>query len=162
MPRDELLLGNVDADESGPVVGDTEVPPMLTSKMVLAVVSRGVDGEPPGELVVAESVVELIVEPSILPGLEPEEDPTGLMAELVGVTKLELDGIVSAVGDTTLDEAVLWKPPSLVDALCATAVLPVIGIVIEVEEELVSWKVVAREVESLEDRTNVVPDNIGF
>lgn len=156
------MLGNGDADESSPVVDNTEVPPMLMSKMVLAVVTRGVDGEPPGELVVAESVVELVVEPSIVPGPESEEDPTGLMAELVGVTKLGLDGIVSAGGDTALNEAVLWKPPSLVDALCATAVLPVIGVVVEVEEELVRWKVVAREVESLEDRTNVVPDNIGF
>ncbi|KAK1838440.1 hypothetical protein CCHR01_18941 [Colletotrichum chrysophilum] len=119
VPRDELLPGDGDGDESGPVVDDTEIPPMLMSKMVLAVVTRDVDGEPPGE-VVENSVVELGVELNTVPGPEPTEDPTGLMAELLGVTELGLDGRVSAGGDIALDEAVLWKPPSLVGVLCTT------------------------------------------
>ncbi|KAK2774462.1 hypothetical protein CKAH01_03695 [Colletotrichum kahawae] len=130
--------------------------------MVLAVVTGDVDGKPLGELVVAEFVVDPVVEPKTEPGPEPEEDSTGLMTELVGVTKLELDDSVSPGRDTALDEDELWKLPTLVDVLCDTEGLPVICDVAEVEEELVSWKVVDREVEMLEDMANVALDDIGL
>lgn len=131
------------------------------SKMVLAVVTGDVDGKPLGELVVAKFVVDPVVEPKTEPGPGPEEDSTGLMTELVGVTELELDDSVSPGRDTALDEDELWKLPALVDVLCDTERMPVICDVAEVEE-LVSWKVVDREVEVLEDMADVVLDDVGL